>query len=50
MRKQGGERKAKAGAGASRGVMALVSAPVAELDGDEITSRVAKVAEIKRQN
>ena len=37
------------GLGASLGVMALVSAPVAELDGDEIGFLVAKVAEIKRQ-
>lgn len=29
--------------------MVLVSAPVAELDGDEVGYLVAKVAEIKRQ-
>ena len=49
VRDGGDEGEAKPGAGASLGVMALVSAPVAELDGDEIGFLVAKVAEIKRR-
>ena len=49
VRDGGGEGEAKPGAGAGVGVMALVSSPVAELDGDEIGFLVGKVAEIKRQ-